>query len=245
MLAKRCDMQLSNVIGKPVLSPAGEEYGYVIAARLTRDLGAIACLVCADGDEEEFVLPAAAVRSYGDAVIAGGRRLNVPAGIPSPIGKCAYTASGALLGAVVDVNLRGAEGAVLIIEGEHALTQTPVSRVALGRNAIVYPDGIPVPAPKPARKPSGRSKTKKEAPMSEDKVQKSELAAAETKTAKPVRIELLNGTNLLGRKVRVSLSDERGMPVATAGERITPAVLARARRANCLVRLAVATLTEA
>ena len=73
-------------------------------------------------------------------------------------------------------------------------------------------------------------KTKNEATMSE---------AAPSKT----HFQLLNHTNLLGRKVKKSVYDDYGIAIALAGERITPAVLARARRAGRLLALAVNTLT--
>ena len=47
-------MQLSTIIGKPIVSPEGEDDGYVVGARLSRNYGKIVCLVCSDGDEEEY-----------------------------------------------------------------------------------------------------------------------------------------------------------------------------------------------
>ena len=54
----------------------------------------------------------------------------------------------------------------------------------------------------------------------------------------------LDRTNLLGRRVKRSVYDEHGEPVALAGERITPEVIARARRGNRLLALTVNTLTN-
>ena len=95
-------MQLSTLIGKPVLTRAGDRLGYVTAAHPARDLKKISSLVCADDDENEFCLPARAILSVSDAVIAGGARLKAPTGIESPIGKRAYSHTGEELGALSD-----------------------------------------------------------------------------------------------------------------------------------------------
>lgn len=223
-------MQLSTLIGKPVLTPAGEERGYVLAANLSRNLSKLACLICADGEEEEFFLPASAISAISDAVIAKGANMEQPSGVPSPIGRAAYTAGGTLLGVVSDVLLSEGAETVLIVTGEHALTQIPAASAAIGDRVIVHPKE----APRPKRAPKKRPQTKKEAPMSEDKVQNLKI---------PVRTELLSGTDLLGKVVRRTVFDERGGVIATAGEKVTLAVLSRARRKNRLVRLAVNTLT--
>ena len=51
-------------------------------------------------------------------------------------------------------------------------------------------------------------------------------------------------TNLLGRRVKRSVYDEHGAPIATAGERVTPEMIAAARRKNRLLALTVNTLTN-
>ena len=74
--------------------------------------------------------------------------------------------------------------------------------------------------------------------MTHDGHTMSEVAPSKTHS-----IQLLNHTNLLGRKVKKSVYDDYGIAIALAGERITPAVLARARRAGRLLALAMNTLT--
>ena len=54
----------------------------------------------------------------------------------------------------------------------------------------------------------------------------------------------LNRTNLLGKRLKKSVFDDQGKPIALAGERITPEILARARRSNRLLELTVNTLTN-
>lgn len=54
----------------------------------------------------------------------------------------------------------------------------------------------------------------------------------------------IDRTNLLGRRVKRSVYDETGTPIAVAGERITPQTIALARRKNRLLALTVNTLTN-
>ncbi len=237
-------MQLSTLIGKPILSPAGQAYGYVTEARPTRDFTQIACLVCADGDEEEFYLPGKAILSAGDGVIAGKSRLNAPAGVPSPVGKTAYAQTGEALGVVSDLLLGEGEEGVLAVSREGVRMTVPVSRALIAEHVVVYPNEA-------ARRAASRTAASK--PSAENRRtprKKPAHAAAETASAAPMpekeapKIALLNHTNLLGRRVKRSLFDSFGNPVALAGERVTPSILSLARRKNLLVKLTVNTLTE-
>lgn len=54
----------------------------------------------------------------------------------------------------------------------------------------------------------------------------------------------IDRTNLLGRRVKRSVYDETGAPIAVAGERVTPETIALARRKNRLLALTVNTLTN-
>ena len=123
-------MQLSTLIGKPVLTRAGDRLGYVTAALPMRDLKKISSLVCADDDENEFCLPARAILSVSDAVIAGGARLKAPTGIESPIGKRAYSHTGEELGALSDVEL--GETPSLLITGDNAQLRCDAACATIG-----------------------------------------------------------------------------------------------------------------
>ncbi len=48
------ERKLSSLIGKQLLSPAGERLGYVLDATLTQTLKGVSCLRCADGEDEEL-----------------------------------------------------------------------------------------------------------------------------------------------------------------------------------------------
>lgn len=246
-------MQLSSVIGKPVLSPTGENYGYVTDARLSRDFSRISCLVCADGEEEEFYVPLRAVLSCEDAVIAGKARIAAPTGVLSPIGKRVFSHTGESLGTVSDVLLGEGSEAVLILVKEGVRTTAPVSCAGVEEHAVIYPDAEaktlaakrnqrPRAAADPPRKKRTPPKRAQEEPAAPPPETENEAPMPE----KNVRENVfpLDRTNLLGRRVKRSVFDEYGAPVALAGERITPAVLARARRCNRLLQLTVNTLTS-
>lgn len=245
-------MQLSTLIGKPVLTRAGDRLGYVTAAHPARDLKKISSLVCADDDENEFCLPARAILSVSDAVIAGGARLKAPTGIESPIGKRAYSHTGEELGALSDVEL--GEIPSLLITGDNGQLRCDAACATIGETVIVYPspeDRRPAAskrrhtpkkntvaatmsdAPSAATPPSPP-------PMSEPDIQKKQ-SAPEPPRRDGFRIDR---TNLLGRRVKKSVYDETGAPIALAGERITPETITKARRKNKLLALTVNTLTN-
>lgn len=285
-------MNVSMYIGKPVLTPAGGACGYVTEARLTRDYTAISSLVCADGEEEEFFLPARAVLSVGDAVIAGPARLGAPSGLASPVGRTVFSHVGEALGVISDLILP--EG-LIVVNG----TAYPAALCLFGEHTVLYPDEITLSAAKKAgtpRRPPAKH-AKKEVPMSEIASQKHSeriaptaepvsmsedepLQTAETTeeasmsepkpAAEPVpmsetapmsedepaktaetepkpqtaEVRLLNGNNLLGRRVKRTVYGRDGLPLIPAGERVTPSVIAAARRENKLLALTVNTLTS-
>ena len=245
-------MQLSTLIGKPVLTRAGDRLGYVTAALPTRDLKKISSLVCADDDENEFCLPARAILSVSDAVIAGGARLKAPTGIESPIGKRAYSHTGEELGALSDVEL--GEIPSLLIAGDNGQLRCDAACATIGETVIVYPspeDRRPAAAkrrhtPKKNTVAATMSEVSSAAtppsppPMSEPDIQKMQ-SSPEPPRRDGFRIDR---TNLLGRQVKKSVYDETGAPIALAGERITPETITKARRKNKLLALTVNTLTN-
>ena len=244
-------MQISTLIGKPVLTRAGDRLGYVTAAHPARDLKKISSLVCADDDENEFCLPARAILSVSDAVIAGGARLKAPTGIESPIGKRAYSHTGEELGALSDAEL--GEIPSLLITGDNGQLRCDAACATIGETVIVYPspeDRRPAAAKRrhtPKKNTVAATMSEIPAatppsppPMSEQDMQKMQ-SAPEPPRRDGFRIDR---TNLLGRRVKKSVYDETGAPIALAGERITPETITKARRKNKLLALTVNTLTN-
>lgn len=220
-------MELSSFVGKRILSPTGKDLGYSKSVLLTRNRKKISCLVCIDGDEEEFYLPARAVLAAGDVIIAGPTRLSAPAGIPCPVGLPVYSNLGESLGTVVDLVL--GEGDPVYLVGKDGVRESyPAERLTVSETVIAYPEGV-----------------KKRAAARKKRADKRDATPApEKEEAETAPIDPFDRFNLLGRTVKKSVYDGCGKPIALAGERVTPAVLSDARRKNLLLQLTVNTLTN-
>lgn len=225
-------MQLSLLIGKQILTPEGERLGYITGAYLDRSMQKPTALTFADENEEEFFLPMRAVLAVGDAVIAKNIRLSAPTGIPSPVGLPAFSSEGEALGTVSDCLL--GETHVLVLTKDGQAVSVPADCVLVGETAIVYPS----PAARNAVKPKRKERPAKTEATPSPSDHREEPKHEEPKHEEPFRC------NLLGRRVKKSVFDGDGVPVALAGERITPAILSLARRKNLLLTLTVNTLTN-
>lgn len=252
---------LSTVIGKQLLSPAGDRLGYVIGATLTQSMKGISCLRCADGDDEEFYLPARAVRSYGDALIVGNTRIPAPTGVPSPVMTPAYTHTGELAGVVCDFALGENPQYILWKNGKQ--TAVPLALATGKETLIVFPDGETKKKASKARAAQKKpSVTPPKAPVktpvtppeklpfsptekTDEPAESPKSYGAETSAQSAQSVQYsLNRLNLIGRKLKKSVYDGAGQPIAIAGERITPSVISAARRSNRLLELTVNTLTN-
>lgn len=276
-------MLISSLPGKAVLTRSGEWLGYVVALTLTRDMKKLSCLICADAEEEEFLLPARAALSAGDAVIARRQRAERATGVPSPIGRQVFSHTGEELGVIADVDT--GEDPALIVRGEEE-RRVAVLCAAMDQTVIVYPTpeerraasgtrsktrspkpkSQPAPiAAAPEAAPEGAPSRKRmpvPSPVPQPLPQPAPFPAPPVQPAPPdtdstapqpapspapfaeANMWRIDRTNLLGRRVKRSVFDDAGKPVALAGERITPETLKRARRHNRLLALTVNTLTN-
>lgn len=255
-------MKLSSLIGKQALTTQGENLGYVLQAYFSRN--ALSSLLLADGEEEEFYVPARAVLSWGDALVLKNLRIPAPTGEPAPLSRAVFSDTGEALGTVRDLAF-GDEETKFITEKE----AYPLPRVAVGDTLMVYP----VLAPKPQRKRTSSKKSKpRKAPQKEVDVPMSASAPVTETMPEPAPMSVptpttprserepapmetapqtdnpadapFNRYNLLGRKVKKTVYDVSGYPLIRAGERITPSVLSIVRRNNKLLELTVNTLTN-
>ena len=226
-------MQLSTIVGTMILSPDGEKFGYVKEARLTRDLAALSCLVAVDDDEEEFYLPARTVLAVKDAVIAGRARISAATGVPAPMGRSVFSEQGEYLGIVTDMKL-GEVPALTVTKD--ASRDIPLSHAAVGETVIIFEKERKKRAVRQEKRPPALK------PAERNSAEPAPAAPEEAKPeAHPARF---NRYNLLGKRVKKSVFDEYGTPVALAGERVTPEMLEAARRRNRLLALTVNTLTN-
>ena len=241
-------MLTSSFIGKRLITPAGENLGYVLGVRLSRDRRKLSCLLCADGEEEEFFLPARAVLYDSDALVVRKTRISSPTGILPPVMTPVYTHTGELLGTAADFRF-GDEDPALIARKDGTETVCPLPNLCWGETVVLHP--------RPVTKPSGKKQTKKqpdEAPADKPQLETMPAAPEPLPVSRPAETEeparttgtdySFNRLNLLGRKLKKSVFDGYGSPIAVAGERITPAIISAARRHNRLLQLTVNTLTN-
>ncbi len=257
-------MQLSSLIGKKIVSPAGEQLGYVTGAYLSRDLKTLTALSAVDGDEEDFILPVRAIRACSDAIIASKIRVTAPPGVSAPIGVRAFSEKGDDLGVVGDWLFGDCEPAFILVK-DGVRTGYPAEAVASEESVIVYLSGArPAPKKRALKKAVKTASTENEDTMSDpipsqnlpyDEKTEGEETHSEAKPQEEPTEERtqaaeqtfkyeLGGRNLLGRRVMRSVFDAQGEIVALAGDRITPEVLSRARKKGRLLALTVNTLTN-
>lgn len=228
-------MELSELPGKPVLSPAGEALGYVKCAYVCKNFDKLSCLACVDGEEEEYYIPMQAVKGIGDAVIASPTRLKTASGLPSPVGKGVFDRFGNFLGAAGGFD---PEKGLLFVQKSGGCAVFPAAFLSVEEAVIVYETAEQKPAPhrknvqKNAKRTTKKGTETTPLPHAENTVHKFFLPSAP-----------ISGTNLLGKQVKKSVYSENGKLVS-AGETVTPVVLKRAREHNRLIELAANTLTE-
>lgn len=239
-------MLISSLVGKTVLSRSGERFGYVLALRPARDMKKLSCLICADDDEEEFFLPARAVLSVEDAVIAGRQRTNAPTGIPSPIGSPVYTHTGEQLGTITDIDTGDSPALILFSNGEEH--RIDVSCAAMDETVIVYPtaeDRRSAGSRRTRLATSGRTSAKKTSPASAEKSANNNKLPQQKNTAPVQQFQKiqsrqpeplatssevsqpaastqtnsyqLNRTNLLGKRLKKSVFDDQGQAHRACG----------------------------
>ena len=218
-------MQISTLIGKRIFSREGNELGYVLSVLLTKNRTKLFALGCADGEENEFYLPARAVLSVGDAVVCNDQRAEIieSQGQNATFGLAVYSERGESLGTVYDLSLES-DGAYLILNDGSRFS---AARARFGNVVILRSEPS-------ARKRAAQTPHKKSAACAVN-------TAAKEKT--PSESEF-NRLNLLGRRVRKTVFDSEGNVVAHTGDLITPDTLAQARRHNHLLQLTVNTLTN-
>lgn len=220
-------MKLSFLIGKPVISLAGESLGYVKQAYVSKNFDKLATLLCVDGEEEEFLLPAHAVVGARDAVIAQDRRLKSASGVPSPVGTGVFDSAGNFLGGAEELDL--SEGVLTVVCG---------SGRAIFPAAYLRSNGATVVCDQPCARKKARKKDEN-GPKKEIRMQKNDTPPAEM----PSPVTESGEPGLLGKQVKKTVAGENG-PIANAGEKVTPALLKKAHEHNRLLGLAANTLTE-
>lgn len=212
-------MQLSALISKPTLSKEGKPIGYVKNVYIGKNKNSLSALVCVDGEEEEFTVPARGV-SIGKDIVVGSARCSSPSGFPCPVGKSVYSSSGECLGTAREYTLCD-EGAFLTAEKDGVKTDYPAARLVIGEIVVVYPV---------KKKP----RTQRAARPTEP---------ADCKHCEETEKDALYASNLLGKPLKRELKNENGT-LAAAGERVTPSMIREAAKQNRLLELCATVLGD-
>ena len=218
---------LSEFIGKPLLTKAGEQAGTIKNALLSKNLKAVRAFEYFDEQEDEHELPVGAIASAEDALIARSL-VEKPCkdAMPAPFGIAVYSETGETLGNVCDFVLDGYTVAALrLADGK----EIEAARIASVKDALIADLRSPLPL-KPAR--PARSKAKP-APNPPKAVQ-----------AAPAQPAPKAGSALLtGRRAPADVTDARGNVIVEKDTVITAEVLRRAMAHNKLFELTLSVLS--
>lgn len=210
-------MEFSKLIGKRVLSAEGETLGYVLRTYLSNDLTALACLACADPEEEEFFLAAESVQKIGDVILADNAPLSVPNGVPCPVGKAVYDEQGSFLG-IASALTSGTNGVLTVVgqlgEKEYAARRIIAQETVIVRSKIN--NGVKKEPKKPLTETPREEKKKSDSITLPDTIYR---------------------MNLLGKTLKTSLAG-----LAQSGEPVTAEMIKRAHESNRLLELTAAIL---
>ncbi|MBD5583512.1 MAG: hypothetical protein HDQ88_00275 [Clostridia bacterium] len=99
-------MNVSLFYGKKTVSTDGKR-GYIISVNAYA--GKIECLVCADEDENEFIIDAKSIKSYGDKIIYEDRATAMKRAKPVRLGRASYDDNGKYLGCIEEFTCSGAK----------------------------------------------------------------------------------------------------------------------------------------
>lgn len=123
-------MVISELYGKNVESTSGRK-GYVIS--VNGSSGKVECLVCADGEENEFFVDFRDIVSIGAKIVYEDRSAEMKKAKPIKIGLAAYDDGGKFLGNVEDYSLSGEK----IVVAKIGKKSYPAENLILGDAVIV------------------------------------------------------------------------------------------------------------
>lgn len=123
-------MVISELYGKNVESTSGRK-GYVIS--VNGSSGKVECLVCADGEENEFFVDFRDIVSIGAKIVYEDRSAEMKKAKPIKIGLAAFDDGGTFLGCVEDYSFSGGK----LVGAKIAKKNYPAENLILGDAVIV------------------------------------------------------------------------------------------------------------
>lgn len=239
-------MEVSTLIGTEIFSPAGEKLGYVKTVYLSKDRKKITCLSCVDEAQEEndeFVMPFRAVLFVKDVVIAKKQRIAKAVGVPAPIGMSAYSDIGEALGILSEISIRE-ENTVYVLSKNGVNTAYSEQAVTVGEALMIKSNAPRTSFLAPQKETTAIASVPNKTPASNNALNYVPTYEQSYDSPREQTQAGVDRLNLLGRRVKITVRDKDGTPIAVCGERITPEILSLARRNNLLLRLTVNTLTN-
>ena len=97
-------MNVSVLFGKKVVSTSGKS-GYILS--VNGGHGRVECLVCADEDENEFIIDIKNVLSFGEKVVFEDRESAIKSACPLALGRAGFDEKGKYLGEVCEYTFNG------------------------------------------------------------------------------------------------------------------------------------------
>ncbi len=129
-------MKITDILGKICESTTGKK-GYVIG--VTESDKKLDCLICADGNEREFIVDMKDVIRVRDSVLFAGSAQREKSGAPVRLGKPVFDGDGAYLGRLTDFTVKKG-----VITFAHAgRKKFPAENIVCGDAVIVkYGSGV-------------------------------------------------------------------------------------------------------
>lgn len=220
---------LSEWIGKPLLTRAGEHAGTVKNALLTKNLRTARALEYFDEQEEEHVLPLSAVTADGDALIVRSlAERPLKDAVPAPFGIAVYAETGERLGSVCDFLLEANAVFALLVTGG---TTIDTARIVSIKDALIadLTSPLPVKPAKAQRKARPAAKAAASGP-------------APAPTPAPAPQPKAGSCLLTGKRAPLDVLDARGNVIVRKGALITAETLRRAMAHDKLFELTLSVL---
>lgn len=222
--------KLSEFIGKPLFTRAGECAGTVKNALLAKNLKTVRAFEYFDDQEDEHTLPVGSVISAEDALMVRSlAEKGYKDAVSAPFGITVYSETGETLGNVCDFLLGENEVKALLLTGER---EVPAERIASVQDALIADLSSPLPLrpkrnapPKTKRAPAQRA---------------AERAAERAEAPRPKA----GSTLLTGKRVPENICDARGNVIVKKDCVITADILKRAMAHNKLFELTLCVLSS-
>ena len=254
------DQFLSDYVGQTVFSANGTVKGYVFDTLLSKKLDEVKALLCADEEEEEFIVTVGNIAEITEA----GIRIKSTAKkmpnntIPAPMGIRVLSEKGNFLGVVRDyVRNENALQAVVLSDKE----RYPIEKIRAFGDCLLFKPNLkpPVKRTPPQRKKPDTSAVNAVAATDAEPVRERAQTAAPP-PAEPLIAGTTAGRNrpektiasqknagsmlLTGKRVPRDIADVRGNLIIRRGSVVTPEVLRCAVFHNKLFELTVTVLNH-